>query len=130
MVQVIFVHLTPPACRKDVRTATLSASVIFFYTTSDFFFVLICIYSSELSHISKQSYPMHLKCVVHSCQQIIIWLVLAGCSVLIKKKFPGLQCLSLNLIRRDSAFINSYIGVALCGTCGGWSNCMVGANIE
>lgn len=31
---------------------------------------------------------MHLKCVVHSCQQIIIWLVLAGCSVLIKKKVP------------------------------------------
>lgn len=34
----------------------------------------------------------------------------------------------LKLMRHT--FINSYTGVASCGTCGGWSNCMVGANIE
>lgn len=33
----------------------------------------------------------------------------------------------LNLM---TTFLIFYTGAALCGTCGGWSNCMVGANIE
>lgn len=34
----------------------------------------------------------------------------------------------LNLMTTFLIFF--YTGAALCGTCGGWSNCMVGANIE